>query len=329
MFIIGNFLKTMVSFLALLFVCQFAGNVQASSDYPNKPITIIVCWSAGASEDMRARALAPTLEKVLGQPVVVVNKPGAAGTLGMTLVAKSKPDGYTLVSSSASPVVAAPHIQKIEYNPMTDFTFIAGTSIQAYGICVKSDAPWKNLDELIKYVKDNPGKVKFGSAGVGGIAHIYMEMFAKARGLDWVHVPFKGDTPNIAALLGGHIPVAALSSAFVPHVRAGKMRLLVVLGVKRISTFPQTPALKEFGVDVDLRGGEVLGFAGPKGIPAEIVSKLENGFKQAVASPENKNVMDQLANEPNFRDSKTFTKLIHELYARTGEMVKQLGLAKP
>lgn len=329
MFTLGNFSKTMIGFLAILFVGQFAVSAQASSDYPNKPIQIIVAWSAGASEDMRARALAPTLEKVLGQPVVVVNKPGAAGTLGMTLLAKSKPDGYTLISSSASPLISAPYLQKVEYNPLTDFTFIAGTSIQPYGICVRSDAPWKTLNELVQYVKENPGKLKFGSTGIGGINHIYMEMFGKAKGLNWVHVPFKGDQPQITALLGGHIPVGSTSSAFAPHVRAGKMRLLAILGDKRISAFPQVPALKEFGVDIDLRGGEVLGFAGPKGLPPEIVTKLENAFKQAVESPENKNVMEQLANEANFRDSQTFTKLIHELNARTGEMIKQLGITQP
>lgn len=324
-----NFLRIMIGFSAIFFISQFALSAQASSDFPNKPIQIIVAWSAGASEDMRARALAPTLEKVLGQPVVVVNKPGAAGTLGMTLVAKSKPDGYNLVSSSASPVIAAPYLQKVEYNPLTDFTYVAGTAIQPYGICVRSDAPWKTLNELIQYVKENPGKLKFGSTGIGGINHIYMEMFGKAKKLNWVHVPFKGDQPQITALLGGHIPVGSMSSAFAPHVRSGKMRLLAVLGDKRIASFPQVPALKEFGVDIDLRGGEVLGFAGPKGLPSEIVGKLENAFKQAVESPENKNVMEQLANEANFRDSQTFTKLIHELNVRTGEMIKQLGIIQP
>lgn len=326
---IRNVSKRLILLLAVGILFQFPASAQATSDYPNKPIQLIVVWSAGASEDMRARALAPKLQEVLGQPVLVVNKPGAAGTLGMTLVAKSKPDGYTIVSSSASPVIAAPHLQKVEYNPMTDFTYIAGTAIQPYGITVRSDAPWKTMGELIDYVKNNPGNIKFGSTGIGGINHIYMEMFGKARGLNWVHVPFKGDQPQIAALLGGHIPVASSSSAFVPHVRAGKMRLLAILGENRIAAFPQVPALKEFGLEYDLRGGEVLGFAGPKGLPPEILRKLENAFKQAVESPENKQVMEQLANEAKYRDSQTFTKLIHELIPRTGEMIKQLGLSQP
>jgi tripartite-type tricarboxylate transporter receptor subunit TctC len=322
----GFFLKTAIVLLAI-FVSLSAAGAQAS-DFPSKPIQIIVAWSAGASEDMRARALAPGLEKALGQPVVVVNKPGAAGTLGMTLTAKSKPDGYTLVSSSASPVIAAPFLQKVEYNPLTDFTFVAGTAIQPYGMCVRADAPWKNLNEVIQYVKDNPSKLKFGSTGIGGINHIYMEMFGKAKGLNWVHVPFKGDQPQITALLGGHIPVASTSSAFAPHVRSGKMRLLAILGEKRIAAFPDVPALKEFGVDIDLRGGEVLGFAGPKGLPPEVVAKLEKAFKYAVETPENKTVMEQLANEANFRDSQTFTKLIKELNVRTGEMIKELGITQ-
>lgn len=325
----GNVLKGLIVLLPVLFLFQFTARAQAASDYPNRPIQLIVGWTAGASEDMRARGLAPTLEKVLGQPVVVVNKPGAASTIALTLVAKSKPDGYTIASSPAAPVLFLPHQQKLEYDPLTDFTYIAGTAVQPFGIAVKSDAPWKTLRELIDYIHNNPGKIKYGSWGIGGAGHVHMDLFGRTADLKWVHVPFKGDQPNITALLGGHIPVASISSAFVPHVRAGKMRLLAVLGEKRSAAFPQVPALKEFGLNIDLRAGEVLGFAGPKGLPPEIVSKLENAFKQAVESPENKQVMEQLANEANFSDRKTFTKLIHELNVSTGEMIKQLGITQP
>lgn len=323
-----NVFKTLIGLLAVGMLFQFMASAQAASDYPNKPIQIIVAWTAGASEDLRARSLVPKLQEVLGQPVVVVNKPGAAGTLGLTLVAKAKPDGYTLGSSPTSPILFAPHIQKMEYNPVTDFTFIAGTAIQPYAIVVRSDAPWKTMTELVDYVKNNPGKVKYGSFGLGGLAHVYMEKLSKDWNLNWVHIPFKGDQPNITALLGGHVPVAATSSAFVPHVKGGKLRVLVLLTAKRISAFPQVPTLKEMGFKLDLRGNEVLGFCGPKGLPPEIVKKLENAFKQAVESPENKQAMEQLDNEPRFRDSQTFTKLIQELYPEIGQVIKELGLAQ-
>lgn len=317
-----------ISLLAAGLFFHFTGNAQAASDYPNKPIQVIVAWSAGASEDLRARSLAPKMEQVLGQPFMVVNKPGAAGTLGLTLVAKGKPDGYLIGSSPTSPILFAPHVQKVEYDPLTDFTYLAGTAVQPYGILVRSDAPWKNLQELVDYINKNPGKVKYGSFGLGGLGHVYMEELGRQWTLNWVHVPFKGDAPNITALLGGHVPVIVSSSAFVPHVKSGKLRLLGLLTAKRSSTFPDVPTLKEMGFKLDLRGNEVLGFCGPKGMPPEIVKKLENAFRQAVGSLEYRKAMEQLDNEGLFRDSQTFTTLIRELYPQIGETIRNLGLDK-
>jgi len=324
--------KRKLSILSL-FLCffihgQIIGIIHAQSDYPTKPIQIIVPWSAGASDDLRARSLSPTMEKVLGQPVVVVNKPGAAGTLGLTLVAKAKPDGYTLGSASTSPILFAPHVQKVEYNPLIDFTYIAGTANQPWGIVVRSEAPWKTFEELIVYVKENPGKVKYGSWGVGGGAHVYMEFLSKTLGLNWIHVPFKGDQPSLTALLGGHIPLALSSSAFVPHARAGKLRILAVIAEKRMLAFPHVPTLKEIGVNLDLRVSAVLGFCGPKGLDLKIVKKLEDAFKAAVESAEYKQAMETLENEAYFRDSQTFSRIIHELYPKIGEMIREMDLSK-
>lgn len=306
---------------------SMAGLVLAAGDFPSKPIQVIIGWSAGGSEDMRARALAPKLQEVLGQPVVIVNKPGGSGSLGLTFTAKSKPDGYTISSCSTSPVLFLPHLQKIEFDPVADFTYIAGTAIQPYTIGVRSDAPWKTFDELLDHVKKNPGKIKYGSPGLGHYCQIYMELLAKSRGLNWVHVPFKGDQPAITALLGGHIPVSANSSAIIPHHKAGKVRMLALVAESRMPMFPQIPVLKEYGYKFDLRANEVLGFSGPKGIPADVVKKLENAFRLAVQSPEYKKIMEQLDNEGNFRDSQTFTKLVKDLYPRVGEMIKEAGVS--
>ena len=322
-----SFLKSLNILWAILFLLPLTAMAQ-TSDFPNKPIQVLVGWSAGASEDLRARSLGPKMEEVLGQPFVVVNKPGASGAIGFTLVKNSKPDGYTIGSASTSSILFAPHVQKLEYNSLTDFTYIAGTAIQPYGIVVRSDAPWKTFDELLDYVKKNPGKIKYGSFGIGGLVHVYMAAFAKQFNLDWVHVPFKGDAPNLTALLGGHVPISAASSAFVPHVKSGKMRVLVLLTGKRMAAFPNVPTLKEFGFKLDLRANEVLGFYAPKGTPPEVISKLENAFKQAVESPENQRAMESLENEAKFRDGPTFTKLIHELYTEIGQVIKDLGLSE-
>jgi tripartite-type tricarboxylate transporter receptor subunit TctC len=315
-------------FIVMMFLFLLASNSQAASDYPNRPIEIIVGWTTGASEDLRFRSLAPKMSEVLGQPVVVVNKPGAASLLGMTFVSRTRPDGYTIGNASSSSLLFLPHMQKLEFNPLTDFTFIAGTCTQPYGVIVKSDSPWKTWQELIDYTKKNPGQVKYGTFGTGSGPHVYMDFLGRKIGIDWAHVPFKGDLPAITALLGGHITVAGISSGFVPHARAGKVRPLAIFAENRLKAFPDVPTLKEVGFSLDYRWAEVLGFAGPKGLPPEIVSKLENAIKQAVESAPFQNAMKTLENEDKFRDSRTFTKAIHELYPQVGRMMEEIGLAK-
>jgi tripartite-type tricarboxylate transporter receptor subunit TctC len=317
-----------LSLFTILFLISLPVNVPAAGDYPNKPIQFIVGWEPGASEDLRVRALTPTMAKVLGQPVVVVNKPGASSGIGLTLIAKSKPDGYTIGNSSVSGLLFAPHTNKVEYDTMRDFTYIANTGVQPYAVVVRNDAPWKNFNEFIDHVKKNPGTVKYGVAGIGGMVHVYMEILAKEWGLKWDVVPFKGDQPNVTALLGGHIPVAAMSSAFVPQAKARKFRPLALITAQRMELYPDVPTLNDLGFKRDLRANEASGICGPKGLSSEVVEKLENAIKQAVDGPEFRKVMDQLDNEPKFRNSKAATELIHELYPKIGNMIKEVGLKK-
>lgn len=323
-----NTLAVLFALSTTLFFILLPAHLLAAGDYPNKPIQFIVGWAPGASEDLRVRALAPKMGQVLGQPIVVNNRPGASGGIGLTLVAKSKPDGYTIGNSSVSGLLFAPHTKKVEYDPMNDFTYIAGTGIQPYAIVVRSDAPWKNFGEFIDYVQKNPGAVKCGIAGFGGLVHIYMEILAKEKGLKWDFVPFTGDQPNITALLGGHIPVAAMSSAFVPHAKAGKFRPLALITAKRMALYPDIPTLIDLGFKRDLRANEASGICGPKGMPADIVEKLDGAIKQAVEGEEFIKVMKQLDNEPKFRNSKSVTELFHELYPKIGKMITEVGIKK-
>ena len=319
--------KSLLVLSAFLFLLQFPSSAQSAGDYPNKPIQLIVGTSPGGSEDGRARALAPTLEKVLGQPIVVINKPGAAGAVSLALVAKSKPDGYTLVSVAGSHLLL-PYMQNVGYNSFTDFTHVSGVGIQPFGIVVRNDAPWKTLGDFIDYVKNHPG-TKYGSWGQLGRGHIFMEMLGTAADIKWDHVPYKGDVPCITSLLGGHIQVAVSAASFVPHARAGKLRILALLTEKRSAIFPQVPTLKEVGFNFDFRTNECIGYSGPKGLPLEILMKLENAFKQAVESDEFKQLMDKFGSEANYKDSKEFTQLINESIPQMWEMIKKLGITKP
>ncbi len=306
----------------------FPAGMGRAGEYPSRPIQVVVGWTPGASEDLRVRALIPKMTEVLGQPLVVINKPGAASGLGLNAVAKSKPDGYTIGNSSTSGLLFAPHMQKTEYATLTDFTYLAGTYIQPYAVVVRSEAPWKTFEEFIAYVKENPGKIKYGTAGMGGLVHVYMEMLAKDWGLKWVHVPFSGDAPNITALLGGHVPISAISSAFVPQAKAGKLRPLALITARRMTTFPDVPTLKDLGFKRDLRANEAGGICGPKGLPVEVIGKLENAIKQAVHSDDYQRVMKEFDNEARFRDSKTSREFFQEMYPRIGQMIQEAGLDK-
>jgi len=316
----------LVVLLGIVSLFPFLGNAQTTSDYPNRPIQHIVGFAAGGATDLLNRALAPKMGEVLGQPVMVVNKTGAAGQIALIMTAKAKPDGYT-IGGTCSAMFCVPHMEKTEYDVLTDFTFIAGTASQPYAIAVRSDAPWKTLQELVDDVKKNPGKIKYGHFGIGGLAHIYMEALALEWKLNWVQVPFKGEVPSITALLGGHVPVIACASGFVPHMRAGKMRALALLTAKRSSACPEVPTLKELGLKMDFRMNEVLGVLGPKGMPPEIVKKLENAIQQGVETAEFKKVVEVINSEAFFRNSQDFTNFFREVYPQVGEIIKRLGLS--
>jgi len=328
MYTMYNVLARLIILLVVAFLFQFTPNAQAAGEYPTRPIELIFPYASGGSADLRVRALAPKMGEILGQPVVVINKPGASGTLAATLVAKAKPDGYTIGYITATNLFAPLQLEKIGYNPLTDFTYIAGSGVQPFAFLVRSDAPWKTIGEFIDYAKKNPGMIKYGSAGMNSASHLYGEMFGKVKNLKLVHVPFKGDQESSTALLGGHISMASLA-AFAHYVRAGKLSVLVVFMENRMAAFPQIPTMTEIGFPYDTRAGDVMGHMGPKGLPPEILKKLENAVKQAVKTPEYAQLMEQLGSEIRFRDSEEFTKLIHEIYPQTAEMIRLIGLSKP
>ncbi|MBW2598981.1 MAG: tripartite tricarboxylate transporter substrate binding protein [Deltaproteobacteria bacterium] len=213
------------------------------------------------------------------RPLVCSNKPGGGSALMHGLVAKAKPDGYTLGVLLTAGLTRIPYLRKVPYDPMNDFTPIMQFAVYQYGLCVKADSPWKTFQEFIDYAKKNPGKVTYSTAGTGSGQHLCMEYLAKKEGLKWTHIPYKGGVPAVTACLGGHVTAVAQTIEFKPYVQSGDLRLLAVFGEQRIATFPEIPTLQELGYDFSVAAG--LGIVGPKGLPTNIVDKLEASFLRA------------------------------------------------
>ncbi len=252
-----------------------------AADFPNKPIQVIVAWSAGASEDLRARALAPKMAEVLGQPFVVVNKPGAAGTVGASFVAKSKPDGYTLLGCSTGPVILGPVTKE-----GLDFTLESFAPISRYVnapmvLAVKSSSSIKTLKDLVEAAKSSPGKLTYATSGTLGSPHFGMEMFSREAKIKLIQVPCQGDSASVTALLGGHVDMGASSlGPYKPHVDSGAFRLLATWQKNRMKFLPEIPTFTEAGYPVVFPLW--FGLVAPKAVPKEIVETIYQTTKKVL-----------------------------------------------
>lgn len=312
--------------LAIFLIVLFSSTYSfASEPYPSKDIEIIVPFAAGGGLDLMSRTLAVQLSDILGTQVIVVNKPGAGGSVGTTLALKSKPDGYTLVTVSPSSILFSPNFKKVEYDPLKDISYIAGWVNQPLGIQVLAESQFKNLNDLLTFAKNNPGKIKYG-ASFNGYGHIYMEAIAKERGIKWSIIPSAGDGEMLPSLLGGHTDVSTMAVRWVSYARTGQIRPLALFCEKRLSSFPETPVLNEFGFDFPMPAASLIGIGAPKGVPADIVGKLERAFQVALDSADFKKVAETQSLEIWFRNSSEFKKTAEEGFQGIGEMAKRLGL---
>jgi tripartite-type tricarboxylate transporter receptor subunit TctC len=312
------------SLLAILILVAF-GLPALAAEYPTKPINLVIQYPAGGSTDLAARALANGAKKFLGQPVICENKAGGGGTVGVALVAAKPADGYTIGIVTSSPAMAF-HMGKLNFHPVSDLTPIMRWGNYLFGITVRSDAPWKTMQELIQYVKRNPEKVSYGSPGVGTPPHLAMEELSMVADLKFLHIPSKGIAENNTALLGGHIEMISDSSGWAPLVDAGKFRLLATWGEKRSDRYPQVPTIKEIGYDVVARSH--LGVIGPKGIPKPIVAKLAEAFKKALDDPEFLSVMKKMDMPTFYLDTEGYDRYLRSDFENIGKLVQKLGLNK-
>src|SRR6195256_949719 len=279
--------KTWLCATALAFGLPGALDEAQAQNYPNRAITLVIPFAPGGSTTIVGRGIADKMSELLGEKVVVDNRPGAGGTVGTKAVAKSEPDGYTLVLGYTGTLGIGPSLYKnVGYDPRKDFAPIGLIGNAPNSLVVHPSFPAKTIAELIAYAKANPGKVNFGSAGAGTVSHITGEYFARAAGITLVHIPYKGTGPALTDLLGGHIPMAfAPIPASHANIAAGTLRGLAVTSTTRSSLLPDVPTIAESalpGFDASL----YYGLAAPAGTPRPIIDKLNKALQAALASDE-------------------------------------------
>ena len=317
-------MKQILARAPLITACAFAllaGHALAQT-FPNKPVSLICPWPAGGSTDTHMRKFAEIAARHLGQPVIVENKPGASGMLGPVAMAKNaQPDGYHL---SQMPVSAfrVPHIQKVDWDPIRDFTYIIGVTGYTFGVVVKSDSPLKTFTDLIAYAKANPGKLSYGSTGNGTSPHLLMEEVAAKAGVSFLHVPFKGNADSTQALMGGHVMAQSDATGWGRHVDAGAFRLLVTFGEKR--TKWNAPTAKELGIDIV--SYSPYGFVGPKGMDPRIVKTLHDAFRKTLDDPEHLKVLQQFDQVYWYKSSEDYAKWAAETLKGERATIERVGL---
>jgi len=311
----------------LVAIAAFVLATAAHAQYPDHPITMVVPFPPGGVADTVARPVADAMSRELKQPVVIENKPGAGGGIGMAQVAKAKPDGYTIMMSLAS-LTVLPEADKIlgrepmyqinQLKPIARFT--ADPTVFA----VRAEAPWKTLADFVADAKKNPGKFTYGSSGNYGTMHVPMEMFAGATGVKLVHVPYTGAGPAIVGLLGGQVDALATGPAsIVQHVKGGKVRVLAHWGDVRLVALPDVPSLKELGTNVEY--AQWSGLFVPASTPDAVIAKLRDAARVAANDPKVKEVLLTAGSPVQYLDMPEFQKYVDTDATKMSDVVKRIG----
>lgn len=298
----------------------------AADNYPSKPITIVLPYATGGSADMLARFAAQALQTELGKPAIVEAKPGAGGVLGTEFVSRAEPDGYTLALTASGTMAVNPYVYKLRYKPLEDFKQITVLVDLPFVVVTNNEFPAKNLQEFIDYGRKNPNKITFGNAGLGTQQHLTQLMFARAAGMQVNIVPYKGSSPAMNDLLGGHID-AVLDNTGVqtPFIKAGKVRPLFVTNPERVAALPDVPTAPEAG----LQGFSAVawfGLAAPKGTPDEIIEKIQQALAREFAKPEMKQRLLDLAMIPRVSSPAETTARVKSDLATFGKIAKEVDL---
>ena len=296
--------------------------VAQAQSFPSRPITLICPWPPGGGTDIHLRKLGEIASKHLGQPVVIENRPGGSGMNGPATMARTaKADGYT-ISQLAITAYRLPHLQKVDWDPLADFSYILGVAGYTFGIVVKADSPFKTFQDLIAYAKANPGKLSYATPGPGTSLHLAMEEIGAKANVQFLHIPFKGYADGATALLGGHVMVQVDSTGWARLVDAGSVRLLATLGDKR--TRWNAPTVKELGIDTV--SNSPYGLVGPKGMPPQVVKVLHDAFKTAMDDPEHLKTLQQLDQAYWYKSTDEYLKWAAETLRTERATIERVGL---
>lgn len=309
--------------LSLLLGILFSLNAN-SQTFPSRPVTFIVPWPPGGSTDLAMRSLSVLAEKHLGQRIVIENKPGVSGTMGAQALAQNaKPDGYTIAQMPIT-VFRLPHMSKMAFDPMSDFTYIIHLTGYTFGVVVRADSPHKTWQDLVAWAKANPGKLTYATPGNGTSLHITMETIAQREGVQWTQVPYRGFADASVGLLGGQVMAHADSTGWAELVNSGRVRLLVTWGAQRTKRWPNVPTLKELGYPIV--SSSPFGLAGPKGMDPAAVKVLHDAFKKALEEPEFQKTLEKFDQEAYYLNSADYAALAKKTFEEEREIVKRLGL---
>jgi len=314
--------------IVTLFALSWSQGVHAQG-YPNRSITLLVGYAPGAGTDVCSRVIAQEASKTLGQEIMPVNKPGGGASVMMGLLANSKADGYTIGASTTSALTLAPHMQTLPYDPFKHIEPLIQFGLLCSVVIVRTDSPFKSFKDLIEFAHKNPGKVSYGVPGIGTSPHLAMETVMLQEKVNLAIVPFRGGTPTVTALLGGHVSFCAVStSGFVAHLKAGKVRALGTLTSKRIEPILDVPTLVELGYPNAAFESMYLMNA-PNGTPPDVVKKLTGAFRKAMQAPEfikvTKNFYAYVEDPLSGQELKDYIK---KEYDRTGEIIRKTKIKK-
>jgi len=296
----------------------------AQERFPERPIRLIVPFGPGGGLDVHFRLLGEIAGRRLGQPVVVENRAGATGTLGVIAMKAARPDGYTLTQIPSAAFRIPQMTDRPAFDPLADLTYIIRISGVVMGIVVRADSPWRSLDELLAHARATPGGMNYGSIGVASLQHLIMEQIGEARGAGWTHVPYRGSAEALTALLGRQVDAVAADSSWGPMVEDGSLRLLCTWGEARAPRFPQAPTLHELGLNIT--ASAPYGIVGPAGMPPAVVATLHDAFREALFDPAHLAMLERQALPVMYLNSADYTAAARAQFAEERALLARAGL---
>ncbi|MDP3921960.1 MAG: tripartite tricarboxylate transporter substrate binding protein [Hydrogenophaga sp.] len=299
-----------------------------ASSWPHRPLQLIVPWPAGGATDLTLRILCEEAQPLLGQPIVVINRPGAAGTLVAHLLKMAEPDGHTI---GQVPITVYRHalMNHVPWNPLTDLSPIVQVSGVTFGVLVPQSSPWKGLNDLVRWAQQHPGELILGSTGIGTTAHLAMEAILLQHQVRYVHVPYKGTADQMLAVAAGQLMAGVNSTGFAPWVDRGQMRLLATFSAQRSPRWPDVPTLKELGYEHAVYTSP-WGLAAPHGTPDAVVQKLHDAFRQAMFSERHQQALARYDQQLDYLNTADYRQAVQDTVERERRLLQRMNLlAKP